>query len=240
MDNDKKERYRKLVEKRKACSKCACLGMKNPSLLMDGGKCLDPEEIDGWALWQNSLDADILLIGQEWGDVNGYLSDKISINHAYSDTNKNIIELFKLFGIAVDYPETGKKNNRLFFTNAALCLKETGGAQGETNDVWYQNCSALIKELISIVKPKLIITLGKEAYRALAGIYYLPKYDNDRFSKVIERSPNGFNIKVDDAEALLFPVYHPARRVINMKHRTWEEMQNDWARIAKSFHKILS
>ena len=49
--------------------------MKNPSTIIEDGKCLDCDEIDAWALWQNSLDADILLLGQEWGDVNGYIED---------------------------------------------------------------------------------------------------------------------------------------------------------------------
>lgn len=216
--------------------------MKNPSTIVEDGKCLDSEEIDAWALWQNSLDADILLLGQEWGDVNGYIEDSKNVNSIRSDTNLNLIELFKSIGIEVKDPYANEKNKQLFFTNAALCLKENGGAQGETSGEWYHNCSGFIKELIDIIEPKVVITLGFRAFNAIARSYNLNLSGYSKFSEIIDRTANGTRLKrtADGRDIMIFPVYHPACRIINLgnksngqKYRSWSQMIADWNRIGK-------
>jgi uracil-DNA glycosylase len=242
MNNDKWQQYHNLVLERKACRKCSQYGLRNPSTLFDGDKCLDSDEIDGWALWQNSLDADVLLLGQEWGDVNGYIGDALNLNSVWSATNDNLIELFKSIGIDVQPPTSHVKNKRLFFTNAALCLKENGGAQGETNNLCYRNCERFIKELIDIIQPKIVITLGFHAYDAIVEAYNLNLPGYNTFSEVINRSGDGIKIRdsASTGDILLFPVYHPACRIINLgnkhngrRYRSWEQMLNDWKRIEK-------
>lgn len=242
MSDEKESRYKILVSKRKFCRICQNIGMKNPSTIIDEGKCLDCDEIDAWALWQNSLDADIFLLGQEWGDVKGFIEDYQSLNSIRSDTNLNLIELFKSIGIEVKDPYSNEKNKQLFFTNAALCLKENGGAQGETTGEWYQNCSGIIKELIDIIEPKVVITLGFRAYDAIARSYNLNLPGYSKFSEMIDRTANGIRLKrtANGRDIMLFPVYHPACRIINLgnksngqKYRSWSQMHDDWKRIGK-------
>jgi uracil-DNA glycosylase family 4 len=219
--------------------------MKNPSTIIRDGKCLDSEEIDAWALWQNSLDADILLLGQEWGDVNGYIKDYKNLNSIHSDTNLNLTELFKSIGIDVKDPYSNEKNKQLFFTNAALCLKENGGAQGETTVEWYHNCSVFIKELIDIIEPKVVITLGFRAFNAIASSYNLNIPNYSKFSEVIDSTTNGIRLKTstNGRDIRLFPVYHPACRIINLgnksegkRYRSWNQMLKDWKRIERYLH----
>jgi uracil-DNA glycosylase len=216
--------------------------MKNPFEIYDiDGTWLEPREADTWALWQNSLKANILLIGQEWGDLKGFKQShgKSSIS---SETNRNLIKLFKQIGVDVASPESGIKNNTLFFTNAALCLKIVDentkgnkGAQGKTNPIWYHNCEPLIIRLIQIIEPRIIIPIGTEAYNSLAEIFHLPIHKSGKFSKIIDKTPHGFNVIVNGYEAKIFPVYHPSRRVINMAKygmgRSWDDMLADWGRI---------
>jgi hypothetical protein len=57
--------YKDLVCQRKACS--LCQGLVNPST-----EEFDSNEIGPWAKWQNNLDADIIVVGQDWGDVDYY------------------------------------------------------------------------------------------------------------------------------------------------------------------------
>jgi uracil-DNA glycosylase len=91
--------------------------------------------------------------------------------------------------------------------------------------------------LVQIIEPRIIIPIGKEAYNSLAEIFYLPIHKSGKFSRIIDRSPNGFNVIVNGYEAKIFPVYHPSRRVINSAKlgngRSWEEMLADWGRIKK-------
>jgi uracil-DNA glycosylase len=242
MSDEKESRYKILVAKRKFCRSCQDIGMVNPSTIVEDGKCLDCEEIDAWALWQNSLDAEILLLGQEWGDVNGYIEDCQNVNSIRSDTNLNLIELFRSIGIEVKDPDSNEKNKQLFFTNAALCLKENGGAQGETTGEWYQNCSGFIKELIDIIEPKVVITLGFRAFNAIARSYNLNLPSYSKFSEIIDMTSNGIILKrtAVGRDIMLFPVYHPACRIINLgnksigqKYRSWSQMLADWKRIGK-------
>lgn len=58
----KRERCQALVQKRKQCR--LCRGVTNCSEFPQ-----DSDQIGPWSLWHGDLDADILLVGQDWGDV---------------------------------------------------------------------------------------------------------------------------------------------------------------------------
>ena len=45
--------------------------------------------------------------------------------------------------------------------------------QGPRKNEWYNNCSKYIKELIDIIEPKVIITLGEKAYNATIQSHHL-------------------------------------------------------------------
>jgi hypothetical protein len=69
--SEKKAQYKALVEKRKTCRE------RQNIIHNDGERYWNPneyellkydcDEINAWAQWQNSLDANILLVGQDWG-----------------------------------------------------------------------------------------------------------------------------------------------------------------------------
>ena len=61
----KEEQYNALVEKRKACKKCSNCGLINPSQI-ESGK-FDSDEIGPWTRWHGNLNADVMIIGQDWG-----------------------------------------------------------------------------------------------------------------------------------------------------------------------------
>ena len=64
----KKEAYSKLVQKRKEY-KFLDSSLTNPSATL-----FDTTEIEPWAQWQNNPDAQILLIGQEFSDLDTYVN----------------------------------------------------------------------------------------------------------------------------------------------------------------------
>ena len=49
-------------------SPCArCVGLINPTRCASG--VYDSEEIGPWARWQGDLDVELMVVGQDWGDV---------------------------------------------------------------------------------------------------------------------------------------------------------------------------
>jgi hypothetical protein len=58
------DNYEQLVACRKHCH--ACKGMINPSEV-DGGR-FDSAQIGPWSRWQGNLLADLMVVGQDWGD----------------------------------------------------------------------------------------------------------------------------------------------------------------------------
>ena len=215
---------------RKACTICS--NLKNPSAIINYGKSIDSIEIGPWTLWENSLDATILLVGQDWGDIAGFkLQGGKESNH--SETNRNITTLFKSIDFNIHNPNSGIHNNGLFFTNAVLCLKD-GGAQAKVENVWFDNCGKkFLKPLIDLINPKVVISLGEEAYKAVMKTYGRPIPRYNRFSEVVD-IVQGFPLNKDIG---LFPVYHPSRRIINT-HRNLDAQIDDWKKIKQYLEKI--
>jgi DNA polymerase len=223
MSLDKSLSYAKLVCARKVCK--LCQNITNPSEVYSNGICLDSGEIGPWSQWQNSLDARILLVGQDWGDVKGFIKQD-GEEWDSSETNKNLIKLFSSIGINIEGPTFEKKHKDLFFTNAVLCLKD-GGAQAETDESWFRNCGkSFLRPLIELIEPNVVIALGEKAYKAIMGAYHrsIPRYN--KYSEVVDRlGETQLNSKTR-----LFPVYHPARRIINT-HRPMDMQFKDWEKI---------
>jgi DNA polymerase len=108
-----------------------------------------------------------------------------STNNLYAgrsgETLKNMIE--KVLEISID---------NVFFTHAIKCkpLKSNKPSPSELN-----SCKSYLFSQIEFVKPKVIVTLGSEAYSSLT-------QDDGNFENV-----RGHVIKFQDAK--LIPIYHP-------------------------------
>ena len=209
--------YGKLVSKRKKYKFPP--GLINPSEVLNG--VYDEEiQIGPWSKWQGNLDADIMLIGQDWGNVDffiecegGHLDDSI--------TNRHLKELFKVLDIDVGYPNHPNHDSPVFFTNAVMGLK-TGTLTSPVKASWIKNDSeTFLKPTIDIVDPKIIISLGKKAYDALTYIYHLKK---DSLRHLIDENP----IEVPDGP-LIFAVYHCGG--LGVAARSMDFQKHDWFKI---------
>jgi DNA polymerase len=223
MDSQKKISYAKLVYARKVCK--ACQNITNPSEVYLNERCLDSGEIGPWSQWQNSLDAKILLVGQDWGSVEGFIEQE-GEEWDNSETNRNLIKLLGSIGFHIKGPTFDEKNNDIFFTNAVLCLKD-GGAQAKTDEIWFRKCGKLfLRPLIELIEPKIVIALGKEAYKAIIWAYMRPIPSHDKYSEIVDKlGETQLNSK-----SRLFAVYHPSRRIINT-HRPMDKQLKDWEKI---------
>jgi uracil-DNA glycosylase len=212
--------YDNLVMERKACHKCE--NLKNPSSLNYGK--YDSEHIGPWSSWQGNLDSDIVVVGQDWGDINYFLKWQGRDQAQNNPTNENLQILLSGLGLEIGKP-TDSQNQVVFFTNLILCLKE-GGLQAPVDKNWFSNCSALFfKPLINIIRPKVIIALGKKTSHSIMALYNIPYRKSESFYEIIAKSPY-----LIDISTVLFPVYHCGAGSVN-RNRPMIRQSEDWLMI---------
>lgn len=250
MGNYKKSKkqieYDNLVRDVAACRLCDDFKIKKKTgeiieLIHDPSR----KHINLWAHWQGSLDAEILLIGQDWGRIsseeeavfwankNPYLTmDKKSKDYSITDMNLRTLFLDTL-GIDIALP-----SDKLFFTNSVQCYK-TGSLSNKTTSKWYELCNEnFVKRLVCIIKPKVLITIGKHALNGLryCGQFYnlsddlvREEYFNQKFEKIVD---GGFlKLVVDDkTQVLVLPLFHCGVLSCNL-NRTFEQQMKDWQKL---------
>jgi len=216
----KTARYSALVEARKLCR--ACIGLTNPSVCHGG--VFDCDEIGAWSRWQGNLDAELMVIGQDWGDVASFVREKGGSTNT-SKTNTTLVELLASIGFQIRLPRENSGRSAVFLTNAVLCLKD-GGAQARVREEWLSNCGTrFLRPLIDLVQPKMVVCLGKRAYHAAVNAYGISP---GTFSRAVESEA-----PVPLTEGIYaFAVYHCGARILNT-HRKLAAQLDDWQRIAK-------
>ncbi len=225
MKNKDKD-YKVLVEKRKICT--LCKDLRNPSEI---NPYYDSDEIGMWSLWQGDLNAKIMIVGQDWGDVDTYKKWK-GRDKDTNPTNTNLMKLLSIIGYNIKSPETSDtKNNSLFFTNAVLCLKN-GGMQAKVKKKdYYEKCMvAFLKPLIELIKPNLIVSLGLKSYLGITSLYGVKKQQD---MKSAVRTLISLN-----KDTNLYAVYHCGAISKNM-NRPWEDMKKDWDLLKVKFKDIF-
>ncbi|WP_313638299.1 uracil-DNA glycosylase [Paenibacillus sp.] len=95
-----------------------------------------------------------------------------------------------------------------YITNAVLCVPiDERGNNSTPKESEIRNCSGLLLEQIQIIKPRLIVTLGKSALMAL---YKIRKHQIQL--PIINEKPS-----VHDWNGLkVLALYHPSPKVMNM------------------------
>jgi uracil-DNA glycosylase len=243
---NKKEQYDALVGEAAACRECDkyCVTKGDERIVLDH----DPERrhINLWTEWQCSLDAEIMLIGQDFGyttleaaracekrmdEVKQYLYSDPSKN---AQTDKNLCRLFmETFGIDI-LP----RDDRLFFTNSVLCYK-TGNPSNPVHDKWFELCNTkFIKRLLDIIRPKVVIVMSKLARQGLLycgtatdfnGNVLEKGYFNRTTTAIVDDGP--FVLTISDGHKItVAPVFHTSP--LTQKYRNRDQQLNDWRRIA--------
>ena len=137
--------------------------------------CEDCKEINLWTYWQGRghLNADIMLIGQDWGcpwdeasaetiqNVRN-LNRNIPVNYLrgnHSITDKNLISLFQTIGFEIQADDP-----RLFFTNLVMGYR-SNGTSGGFKQAWATADAPFFRRLVEIIQPRILLCLGKETFR---------------------------------------------------------------------------
>ena len=218
LDETKKQSYRELVKQRKQCMLCNEFSMTNTSTLD-----YETSNLGKWTDWQDSINAKIVIVGQDWGTVK-YWNDNKGIDANNNKTNETLKQLLMILGYDIGTVFKPIKHKDLFFTNTVLCLKH-GGMSSSLPSKVYSNCSkAFLNPLLNLINPKYIIAIGSKAYESILLSYGFLKKDIVNISSVCGGEP----IKLGN-EQYLFPVFHCgglglANRQIGIQFEDWKNI----------------
>jgi DNA polymerase len=114
----KKQQYDVLVTERKACR--SCTGLRNPA--EPALRQFDSSEIGPWSRLHGDLDAQLMIVGQDWGDVK-YYTDNKGLDKLTNPTMRNLEKLLHHIGVNVRLTTYADQGHGVFLTNAVVCLK---------------------------------------------------------------------------------------------------------------------
>lgn len=223
MDKTDRERvYASLVGARKTCH--ACKGLVNPAELR-----WDSDQIGPWSLWQGNLQAELMVVGQDWGDRQFFDRNK-GHDPSGNPTNRTLRELLGHIGLDIAPPSSRDLGGGvIFLTNAILCLKD-GGLQAKTMPEWFENCGKrFLRATIDLIEPQVLVSLGESAYGAITSLYGIRRL---KFKDAVDAKV-GFTI---NGLTRYFPTYHCGARILNT-HRPLENQLRDWERGGKALHR---
>ena len=130
------------------------------------------------------------------------------------------------FELLLDH--VGLKRKDIFITNAVLCnpLKSGNNRRPTTKEI--ENCSSFLQDLIDLMVPKVISSLGGVGLEAINRIFGT-RY---KLADVVARP-------LSACEFILFPLYHPSPRVVYTR-RTLDEQKRDFRKLMKTLTTIKS
>ncbi len=212
------QQYVQLVAERRACQRCA--GLVNPAAVETGA--FDSDHVSPWGRWQGGLHAQLMVVGQDWGDV-AYFVRQRGTDEPSNPTNRTLSLLLREVGVDVGLPGDGAPGTRAFFTNAILCLK-SGGLQGQVHPEWFRNCETFLRRQVEIIQPRVVAALGQHALNAVRAAFGLGA------QPIAEAVclPAG---EVLTGHTRLLGFYHCGARTLNT-HRPLELQRRDWARLS--------
>jgi uracil-DNA glycosylase family 4 len=214
--NAKLADYANLVAERKGCDKCSPSGLTNPARVLCGD--LDSEHVGPWSIWNGDLDARLVVVGQEWGDIASFVRQR-GVD-TKSPTNEMLRELLAYAGTPVPPLPSSNSSSGVFLTNAALCLK-VGGAQAEVKKEWFQNCGTqFLRRQIELIEPLVVVSLGEHSYMALRHAFNLPRAS----FRTAANKKTSIHLS---GKTHLVPVYHCGQRILNT-HRKRDAQFEDW------------
>lgn len=197
----------------------------------------DSSHVGPWTRWAHDLNAELMIIGQDWGDERYFVENR-GLDNPTNPTNIALQELVLSIGlqlpqppIAGAVPDPRSANCGIWLTNALLWLK-TGGLSAKVRDDWFGDGAAyFLKAQIDIVQPRVIVALGQRAYGLVLSSYNLPKQRGPFLSVVEMKEP--VTLSPEARGVRLVAVYHCGIRIRNTL-RHFPEQRNDWVRVRRA------
>ena len=160
------------------------------------------------------VDAPIMFIGEAPGRLG---ADSSEIPFHGDKSGHNFEELLEF---------TGLTRASAFVTNAALCNpKDENGNNAPPNQSEIENCSGHLRQQIDLVNPKIVVTLGACALRAVS----LVESHNLSLSGAVRTANRWYG-------RILIPLYHPGQRA--MIHRSYANQRSDYQFVAEQLKRF--
>ena len=244
----KQERYQKLIAKVKDSYQMYCSEEQNEELRLYW--CDDCLEINLWTYWQgrNQLDAQIMLVGQDWGspwDESARVTmEQVRLsnrNQPYdylhnnpSITDDRLIKLFRELGYEVRYPCEG-----VFFTNFVLGYRNKG-LSGGFQKAWAEHDKGYFRELVGIVEPNVMLCLARSTFEGVLSAFDIrlrPAIGN--YNQFIESERNPVTVTLENGHKVyVFALAHCGALGTLNRNRGYEKNEDvlaiqkkDWKRI---------
>ncbi|MGY4538655.1 uracil-DNA glycosylase family 4 [Mucilaginibacter sp. UYNi724] len=161
-----------------------------------------------------SLNADLMFIGEAPGRLG---ADDSGIPFHGDKAGHNFEGLLKFVGI---------DRSIIFVTNAVLCNpRDDSGNNSTPIKSEILNCSKFLQEQVDVIKPKIVVTLGRVA---LESLNYISKHNLTLKGSV--RTANKWYGR------LLIPLYHPGQRA--MLHRSLANQRSDYQFLADALKNL--
>ena len=122
----------------------------------------------------------------------------------------------------------GFNRKDIFITNAVLCNPLKSGNNRRPTIKEIENCSSFLQDLINLIAPKVISTLGGVGLESINRLFRT-RY---KLADVVARPLNV-------CKFILFPLYHPSPRVVYTR-RTLDQQKRDFKKLAKILGAIKS
>lgn len=162
------------------------------------------------------LNATILVIGEAPGRLG---ADASELPFHGDKAGHNFEALIELAGLS---------RKDLFITNAALCNpKDASGNNSTPTDTEIKACSGFLREQIDLVNPKIVVTLGAVALKAVSYI----EAHGLTLKEGIRTSRSWFGRE-------LVPLYHPGQRA--MIHRSFANQAADYQFLSERVKRLGS
>ena len=194
----KREQYARLVEKLRNSQ--FPNGLVNPFSIGGENHFQKANHINPWSVWQNNLNAKILVIGQDWGSIE-YFKENHGRDNDANPTNVTLQNLLKSVGY--DPGVFSQPNPQpLFFTNAVLGIREGKAMSGPVRMSWLMDSKPFTQELIDIIQPRIIVTLGAIPLAAVRMIFK-DKIPSGKLREIARGNPYSLH-----ENQWLFAIYH--------------------------------
>lgn len=206
-----------------------------PSLLnpseIEGGR-FDSDHLGPWSRWQGDLRAEVVVIGQDWGDLSYFLRNK-GVDDEREQTCMNLRSMALSAGWDLGTPQNPIPQP-LFFTNAVLGIRAEDGKSGVPPTEWINDSLPFLTGLIDIVQPRAVVSLGTAAYRATRmALYGLGRDAQLPWAAPLKQVHHLSPIRRPGKPAW-FPFYHCGP--LGLINRARELQLQDWQRLGKWVH----
>lgn len=215
MNNPKQQAIRKLLEDVRADLSCERI---TPPLVNQF--TLHKAIPNLWFDWENRANSPIMIIGQDWGpyvQLKKYIVDSSQDHFASSRTEKFIIHELNAI--------SPRLINEVFFTVAVVFTRTGHLFRGNANyneSKSFRISFAYVSRQIDIVKPKIILTLGRLAFRAV-DLHFKIGFRTKKLSEIVTLG------EINLEGTIIIPAYHPAAFVDpKIQRGAWKNLQNHY------------